>query len=236
MRAGDGEPALPLGAFRQEPRAWRLDGLLGQRRRGVERIRSAQRGRHGQPGARVRRHRRPARGARDAVRGGARDHLRGRQPAGRGHRFGWFQRGHGRQPHDLRQRLGGLRGGDGHPPPARGARRPDLGDREWPGRLRRQWHDRGPASDEGKERTFSFKEICGHLPMTGGLIQGRADVAPRDRRSGLRLPHRRRRGRHRDGQGGRLRYTAVQDVGTAIHPAYVEGRSRAGRPRVSAWR
>ena len=87
---------------------------------------------------------------------------------------------------------------------------------------------RGPASDEGKERTFSFKEICGHLPMTGGLIQGRADVAPRTVGAAF--------GCHivdvevdtETGKVDVLRYTAVQDVGTAIHPAYVEGQIQGG--------
>jgi CO/xanthine dehydrogenase Mo-binding subunit len=83
---------------------------------------------------------------------------------------------------------------------------------------------RGPNDAEGKERSFTFKRLAQMLPRTGGTIdvssnknmntQGPAfaghivdvEVNPET------------------GKVTVLRYTAVQDVGTAIHPSYVEGQ------------
>ncbi len=82
---------------------------------------------------------------------------------------------------------------------------------------------RGP-----EERSLSFVEIARQLHHTGGTVQGKADVTP-------------------EGVGPTfachivdvevdpdtakvqvLRYTAIQDVGTAIHPDYVEGQIQGG--------
>ncbi len=79
---------------------------------------------------------------------------------------------------------------------------------------------------EGKQ--FSFRDLCRQMPGTGGMIQGRADVLPT--RPGPAY------GCHivdvavdRDtGKVDVLRYSAVQDVGTAIHPSYVEGQVQGG--------
>ena len=81
------------------------------------------------------------------------------------------------------------------------------------------------------ELRFTFQEIAGRLPETGGPVVGRANLNP-------------------GGQGGSyaanmvdieldpdtgkvdiLRYTAFQDVGFAIHPSYVEDRYRAAPSR-----
>ena len=82
---------------------------------------------------------------------------------------------------------------------------------------------RGPDGNK-----FTFAELCKRLPSTGGMLQGRADVAPAKVGPAY--------GCHivdvevdRDtGKVEILRYTAVQDVGTAIHPAYVEGQVQGG--------
>ena len=87
---------------------------------------------------------------------------------------------------------------------------------------------RGPARENGEGRAMTFKEICAQLPRTGGLIQGQADVAPST--VGVAF------GCHivdvevdpETGKVDVLRYTAVQDVGTAIHPSYVEGQIQGG--------
>jgi len=84
-------------------------------------------------------------------------------------------------------------------------------------------------------RRFTFKELAAKLHQTGGTIVGRASVDP-------------------PGQGGAfathivdvevdsdtgkvtiLRYTAVQDCGTAIHPAYVEGQMQGGAVQGIGW-
>jgi CO/xanthine dehydrogenase Mo-binding subunit len=83
---------------------------------------------------------------------------------------------------------------------------------------------RGPADKDGKERSFTFKHLGQMLPRTGGTIdvgsnknmntQGPAfaghivDVEVNPDTGKVQI----------------LRYTAVQDVGTAIHPSYVEGQ------------
>ena len=87
---------------------------------------------------------------------------------------------------------------------------------------------RGPADDSGNERTFTFKEISAQLSGTGGLVQGKASVKPTTVGPAFA-------GHIVDvevdpetGKVDVLRYTAVQDVGTAVHPSYVESQIQGG--------
>ena len=85
---------------------------------------------------------------------------------------------------------------------------------------------RGP---EGK--TMTFREIAAQLPRTGGMIQGKADVVATNvgKVGACFAGH--IADVHVDRETGKvtvLRYTAVQDVGRAIHPAYVEGQIQGG--------
>jgi xanthine dehydrogenase molybdenum-binding subunit len=74
------------------------------------------------------------------------------------------------------------------------------------------------------DKSMTFKELAGRLPRTGGTIDVGANI-----NYGTQGPA---FGGHivdvevdRDtGKVTVLRYTAVQDVGTAIHPSYVEGQ------------
>ncbi|MEZ4501569.1 MAG: xanthine dehydrogenase family protein molybdopterin-binding subunit [Dehalococcoidia bacterium] len=85
---------------------------------------------------------------------------------------------------------------------------------------------RGP---EGKEITF--RDLARQLPRTGGNIQGKADTVSTNvgkvgAAFGAHIAD-----VHVDRDTGKvtvLRYTAIQDVGTAIHPAYVEGQIEGG--------
>ena len=86
----------------------------------------------------------------------------------------------------------------------------------------------GPADGDGNERAMGFKEIAGQLGRTGGMIQGRANVKPTTVGPAFA-------GHIVDievdpetGKVDVLRYTAVQDVGTAVHPSYVEGQIQGG--------
>ena len=82
---------------------------------------------------------------------------------------------------------------------------------------------RGP---DGKQ--FTFKELAAQTPHTGGQIQGRADVSPMTAGPAF-AGHIADVEVDRDtGKVTVLRYTAVQDVGTAIHPSYVEGQIQGG--------
>ncbi len=87
---------------------------------------------------------------------------------------------------------------------------------------------RGPADDAGNERSITFTELAGQLSRTGGMIQGSANINP----TGVGPCF---AGHIVDvevdpetGKVEILRYTAVQDVGTAIHPSYVEGQMQGG--------
>ena len=87
---------------------------------------------------------------------------------------------------------------------------------------------RGPADDEGNERALGFKELSALLAGSGGMIQARAGVSPTSVGpcfAGHIVDV------EVDPETGKveiLRYTAVQDVGTAIHPSYVEGQMQGG--------
>ena len=86
----------------------------------------------------------------------------------------------------------------------------------------------GPDEENVGPRRMSFKEIASKLPGSGGLIT----VSATSRRNtqgpafaghivDLKVDR-------ETGKVQILRYTAVQDVGTAIHPSYVEGQIQGG--------
>ncbi len=86
----------------------------------------------------------------------------------------------------------------------------------------------GPNDAAGKARSMTFKELAGRLGRTGGAIS--AGVTTNKSSSGPAFA-----GHIVDlevdketGKVEILRYTAVQDVGTAIHPSYVEGQIQGG--------
>ena len=81
---------------------------------------------------------------------------------------------------------------------------------------------------DGKPQQFTFEQICGRLPYTGGHLA--VSVTSRRNTAGPAFA-----GHIADVKVDRetgkvtvLRYTAVQDVGTAIHPSYVEGQIQGG--------
>ena len=77
-------------------------------------------------------------------------------------------------------------------------------------------------------RTFSFAEICGQLPHTGGLIQGQADVSPDTAGPAFACHVVDVEVDPETGKVEILRYTAAQDVGAAVHPSYVESQIQGG--------
>ena len=87
---------------------------------------------------------------------------------------------------------------------------------------------RGPAGDDGSERTFTFKEIAGQLSGSGGLVQGKASVKPTTVGPTFAANIVDVEVDPETGKVDVLRYTAIQDVGTAIHPSYVEGQIQGG--------
>ena len=86
----------------------------------------------------------------------------------------------------------------------------------------------GPNDAEGKPRAFNFKQLAARLPGTGGTISAgvnsnRTSVGPAFAGHIVDVEVDRE-----TGKVDILRYTAVQDVGTAIHPSYVEGQIQGG--------
>jgi xanthine dehydrogenase molybdenum-binding subunit len=93
-------------------------------------------------------------------------------------------------------------------------------------------YDPSDASLHGPDgKTMTFKEAARRLPGTGGMIQGHADLVSTNVGKvgecfGAHIAD-----VHVDRDTGKvtvLRYTAIQDVGRAIHPAYVEGQIQGG--------
>jgi CO/xanthine dehydrogenase Mo-binding subunit len=78
------------------------------------------------------------------------------------------------------------------------------------------------------ERALSFSEIAKQLHRTGGTVQGKADVTPEGVGPAFACHIVDVEVDPETAKVQVLRYTAIQDVGTAIHPAYVEGQIQGG--------
>jgi CO/xanthine dehydrogenase Mo-binding subunit len=84
-------------------------------------------------------------------------------------------------------------------------------------------------------KSLTFRELAARLGETGGPVVGRATVDPQGSSNGF--------GTHIvdvevDPDTAKvtiLRYTAIQDVGTAIHPSYVEGQMQGGAVQGIGW-
>ena len=89
------------------------------------------------------------------------------------------------------------------------------------------------SKDAGK--AITFKEMAELMPRTGGPITGRATSQPRGV-GGAFATHVVDVEVDLDtGKVAILRYTATQDVGTAIHPSYVEGQIQGGAVQGIGW-
>ncbi len=89
-----------------------------------------------------------------------------------------------------------------------------------------QYEDGSVKGPDG--HSFTFAEICEQLPTTGGLIQGKADVSPETAGPAFACHVVDVEVDPETGKVEILRYTAAQDVGTAIHPSYVESQIQGG--------
>jgi len=88
-------------------------------------------------------------------------------------------------------------------------------------------------SDASKRLTF--KELAEKLHSTGGHIVGRASVDPPGPGGAFAAHVVDVEVDPDTGKVNILRYTAVQDVGTAIHPSYVEGQMQGGVVQGIGW-
>jgi CO/xanthine dehydrogenase Mo-binding subunit len=83
---------------------------------------------------------------------------------------------------------------------------------------------RGPDDADGKARSMTFAQLAALLPRTGGTIDVGANINIPTQGPAF-AAHIVDVEVDRDtGKVEILRYTALQDVGTAIHPSYVEGQ------------
>ena len=89
------------------------------------------------------------------------------------------------------------------------------------------------AKDPSK--TMTFKEMADMMPRTGGPITGRATSQPRGVGGAFATHVVDVEVDPDTGKVSILRYTATQDVGTAIHPSYVEGQIQGGAVQGIGW-
>ncbi|MQF70293.1 xanthine dehydrogenase family protein molybdopterin-binding subunit, partial [SAR202 cluster bacterium AD-804-J14_MRT_500m] len=85
------------------------------------------------------------------------------------------------------------------------------------------------------ELRFPFKELASMLNATGGPIVGSAGVDPKGVGGAFGVHIADVEVDPETGKIQILRYTAVQDVGTAIHPSYVEGQIQGGAVQGIGW-
>ena len=90
------------------------------------------------------------------------------------------------------------------------------------------------CAENGNE-SLTLKELAGKLPRTGGPVTGRASVNPRGVGPGFATHLVDVAVDEETGKVDVLRYTAVQDVGKAIHPSYVEGQMQGGVAQGVGW-
>ena len=89
-------------------------------------------------------------------------------------------------------------------------------------------------SDE-KNEAMDLKELATKLPRTGGPVSGRAQVNPRGVGPAFATHVVDVEVDPETGKVDVLRYTATQDVGTAIHPSYVEGQIQGAVAQGVGW-
>lgn len=91
------------------------------------------------------------------------------------------------------------------------------------------------ANKKNAEQTMTFKEVAATLARTGGPLTGSATVQPRGVGGAFATHVVDVEVDPDTGKVKILRYTATQDVGTAIHPSYVEGQIQGGAAQGIGW-
>jgi xanthine dehydrogenase molybdenum-binding subunit len=84
-------------------------------------------------------------------------------------------------------------------------------------------------------KRFTFQELAAKLNETGGTIVGRASINARGAGGGFATHIVDVEVDPDTGKTTILRYTALQDVGKAIHPSYVEGQMQGGAVQGIGW-
>jgi CO/xanthine dehydrogenase Mo-binding subunit len=84
-------------------------------------------------------------------------------------------------------------------------------------------------------QSLTFKEVAAQVGRTGGPVVGSASVAPRGVGGAFATHIVDLQVDPETGKVAILRYTAVQDVGKAVHPSYVEGQMQGGAVQGIGW-
>ena len=98
-----------------------------------------------------------------------------------------------------------------------------------------EYHDGTLRHLSDPELRLSFKEIAAMLADTGGPVVGRANLNPGGSSGSYSANIVDVEVDPETGKVKILRYTAFQDAGTAIHPAYVEGQIQGGTSQGIGW-
>ena len=84
-------------------------------------------------------------------------------------------------------------------------------------------------------KPLSLADLAGNAAKTGGPIQGRASLNAQGAGASFSINFADIRVDRETGKTDVLSYTAIQDAGKAIHPAYVEGQMQGGAAQGIGW-
>ncbi len=101
-----------------------------------------------------------------------------------------------------------------------------------------EWQDGSAVPGPGVNadvNPMSLADLAGSAAKTGGPIQGRASVNAQGAGASFSINFTDLRIDRETGKVDVLSYTAIQDAGTAIHPAYVEGQMQGGAAQGIGW-
>lgn len=84
-------------------------------------------------------------------------------------------------------------------------------------------------------KPLSLADIAGNAGRTGGPLLGRASLNAQGAGAGFSINFGDLKVDKETGKVDVLRFTAIQDAGTAIHPAYVEGQLQGGAVQGLGW-
>jgi CO/xanthine dehydrogenase Mo-binding subunit len=87
----------------------------------------------------------------------------------------------------------------------------------------------------GGEKQMTFSEVAAKLAETGGAVTGTGNVDPQGWGGSFGLHIADVEVDPETGKVKILRYTAVQDVGKAVHPSFVEGQIQGGAVQGIGW-
>jgi CO/xanthine dehydrogenase Mo-binding subunit len=101
-----------------------------------------------------------------------------------------------------------------------------------------EWQDGSAIPGPGVNadvKPLSLADLAASAAKTGGPIQGRASVNAQGAGASLSVNFTDIRVDRETGKTDVLSFTAIQDAGKAIHPAYVEGQMQGGAAQGLGW-